>query len=441
MLQVPLGPLEHRRTATELVRGILERGDGVEPSDRTIAELVDRGGGNPLFLVELAALAATCGAGSELPGSLRALIAARIDQLPSPQRAIIDNAAVLGSSDSIGSLARFAEAIGQDFHPSDLDELAADGLLDVDGRWWRFRSAVVREVAYQTLTKRVRAQRHAGVAAVMAERGAPIDDVAHHAATAAELLAELGPVDGVAAERSPATPSPRCSRRRRRPSTPGATRRRSATPAGPSTCTRPTRRRSAACCSCGRRPSSSGATFAEATADAEEVLAGAIADGDRIQEAEARRRLGSVAQMQGDLPTARRELDDGDRAVPCARRPPPARRRAAGPGLRRGVRRLARRRPDVPRRGDGDLPRDRRRARATPGRTRTWRGSSFQSGDFDDAEVQLLEAKERFEELGDANGVSWAEGLRAYVLYFQRRFDEAEQLAVAVEGEARRRAD
>ena len=87
--------------------------------------------------------------------------------------------------------------MGQEFRQRDLDELAADGLLDVDGTWWRFRSAVVREVAYQTLTKRVRAQRHAGVAAVMAERGASIDDVAHHAATAAELLAELGTVDGV----------------------------------------------------------------------------------------------------------------------------------------------------------------------------------------------------------------------------------------------------
>ena len=46
-----------------------------------VADLVARGGGNPLFLVELASLATTC-AGNDLPGSLRALIAARIDQLP-----------------------------------------------------------------------------------------------------------------------------------------------------------------------------------------------------------------------------------------------------------------------------------------------------------------------------------------------------------------------
>jgi hypothetical protein len=38
------------------------------------------------------------------------------------------------------------------------------GLLVRDSRRWRFRSDVVREVAYQTLTKQVRAQRHSGVA-------------------------------------------------------------------------------------------------------------------------------------------------------------------------------------------------------------------------------------------------------------------------------------
>ena len=85
-----------------------------------------------------------------------ALIAARLDQLPPPQRALIDNAAVLGTGNAIGSLERFAKELDQEFRRGDLDELAADGLIDIEGHWWRFRSAVVREVAYQTLTKRVR---------------------------------------------------------------------------------------------------------------------------------------------------------------------------------------------------------------------------------------------------------------------------------------------
>ncbi len=234
VLQVPLGPLDIEES-TALVCGIFRNADA-EPTDRTVATLVDRGGGNPLFLVELATLAVTCG--DELPGSLRALIAARIDQLPAPQRAIVDNAAVLGTADSIGALMRFAEAMGQEFRQRDLDELAADGLIDVEGRWWRFRSAVVREVAYQTLTKRVRAQRHAGIAAVLAERGASIDDVAHHAATAAELLAELGTVDGVSPTITDARrPRPAGSGHRRGRDRPPR-RAPSERPAAASTCTR-----------------------------------------------------------------------------------------------------------------------------------------------------------------------------------------------------------
>ena len=197
VLQVPLGPLSDGRRQLAGARhpraaAVPTAGDGPSPRSSTAAAATRcSSSSSPRWRP-------TCDAGSELPGSLRALIAARLDKLPSAQRAIIDNAAVLGTADAIGSLERFAKELGQEFRRGDLDELAADGLLDIEGRWWRFRSAVVREVAYQTLTKRVRAQRHAGVAAVMrAERGAPIDEVAHHAATAAELLAELGNVDGV----------------------------------------------------------------------------------------------------------------------------------------------------------------------------------------------------------------------------------------------------
>ena len=377
---------------------------------------------------------------SELPGSLRALIAARIDQLAAPQRAIIDNAAVLGTSDSIGSLARFAEAMGQDFHLADLDELAADGLLEIDGRWWRFRSAVVREVAYQTLTKRVRAQRHAGVAAVMAERGAPIDDVAHHAATAAELLAELGPVDGVrptitghavAALLEAATAAVETGRYET--AIRHASRALDLHQADPSTERSLLLVRSEA--ELERR------NVAEATADAEEVLAGAIADGDRTQEAEARRRLGSVAQVQGDLPTARRELGDGRSSCSARSTTPGGWPTPCGPGASP---RCSAARWRTPARSSARRWRSTTRSTTSAGHAWTHQNLAwvaFQAGDFDDAEVQLIEAKERFEELGDANGVSWADGLRAYVLYFQRRFDEAEQLAVAVEVEARRRAD
>ncbi len=435
VLQVPLGPLGIE-DSTALVCSILES-VGAEITDRGVATIVERGGGNPLFLVELAGLAATCG--TELPGSLRALIAARIDQLPAPQRAIIDNAAVLGTADSVGSLARFAQAMGQDFRQRDLDELAADGLLDVEGKWWRFRSAVVREVVYQTLTKRVRAQRHAGVAAVMADRGASIDDVAHHAATAAELLAELGSVDGISpsitghavrALLEAATAAVETGRFET--AVRAASRGLDLHPSDP--------RMERALLLVRSEAELERRNFAQASADADEVLAAALAKGDRVDEGEARRRLGSVAQMQGDLPTARRELSaavDLFRGAGDERRLANALRARGFAEVFGGSLDLARallvEAMEIYHRIDDE------RGHAWTHQNLAW--VAFQGGDYADAEVQLGEAKAKFEELGDANGVMWADGLMAYVLYFQRRFEEAEALAVRVETDARRWAD
>lgn len=435
VLQVPLGPIG-TDDATSLVRGILERAER-EFTDKVVADIVDRGGGNPLFLVELAGRAAVYG--DELPGSLRALIAARIDQLPAAQRAIIDNAAVLGTSDSVGSLVRFAQAIGQEFRQRDLDELAGDGLLDLDGRWWRFRSAVVREVVYQTLTKRVRAQRHAGVAAVMTERGAPIDDIAHHSATAAELVAELGSVDGVKgdiASRAVTALLDAATANVETGRLDAAVRN-----ASRGLDLHPIDRKVGRALLLVRAEAElERRNFAQAKTDAEDALASALEDADPIHEGEARRRLGSVAQMTGDLDTARREHG----AAVDLFRAAGDERRLAGALRARGfaevfggslddARWLLGEAMDIYHRIDDE------RGHAWTHQNLAW--VAFQGGDFADAELQLVEAKQRFEELGDANGVTWADGLLAYVMYFERRFDEAEALAVAVDGDARRRAD
>jgi hypothetical protein len=67
--------------------------------------------------------------------------------------------------------------------------------------------------------------------------------------------------------------------------------------------------------------------------------------------------------------------------------------------------------------------------------------AAFQGGDFADAEMLLGESRQRFDKLGDRVGGHWAEGLLAYVTYFQRRFDEAEALASAVISDAKRWGD
>src|SRR4029078_9480574 len=105
----------------------------------------------------------------ELPSSWRALIIARLDQLTPAQRQIVENAATLGTSGAIASLQTFADEMGQQFDAADLYELDELGLLEVHGRRWEFRSDSVRDAAYQTLTKAVRARRHAGGAQAMAK--------------------------------------------------------------------------------------------------------------------------------------------------------------------------------------------------------------------------------------------------------------------------------
>ena len=158
VVRLPLGPLE--RDDAE----VLDRA-GSRPRPRSGAHRPPRraGGGNPLFLTELASLdqATSCGDGA-LPGSLRALISARLDELPLGQRSILDNAAVLGANGSIPGLERFAREMGQRFDHGDVNALVTGGFLVLDDKYWRFRSDVVREVAYRTLTKYDRAMRHAG---------------------------------------------------------------------------------------------------------------------------------------------------------------------------------------------------------------------------------------------------------------------------------------
>ena len=145
---------------------LVGRAAGKVLPENVIETISNRSGGNPLFLIELARLAAMSESPDTgaLPGSMRALIAARLDELTVSQRQVLDNAAIVGNQGRVIALRQFANEIGQQFDHDDLAGLESAGLLVRQGSRWQFRSDVVREVAYHTLTKQVRAQRHAGVA-------------------------------------------------------------------------------------------------------------------------------------------------------------------------------------------------------------------------------------------------------------------------------------
>src|SRR5438105_4731023 len=154
----------------------------LEPLDavaaRTLAEhlapafdavrLVDVAGGNPLFLEELAAAVAESGADEDLPVTVRETIAARIDAIPPGPRNALLAAAVIGKTFWRGILAAVG---GADDIDEALNVLEARDLVRRDPSTqlvrdvqYTFKHMLIREVAYATVPRATRRERHAAVA-------------------------------------------------------------------------------------------------------------------------------------------------------------------------------------------------------------------------------------------------------------------------------------
>ncbi len=151
------------------VRSIVARADGiplyaVETIRMLVADgrLVARPGGGFAPVGELGELA--------VPNTLHALIAARLDALDPTDRALVQDAAVLGQSFTADALAAI-EGPGSVELPARLDRLVRGDLLhvEVDPRspergQFAFVQALTREVAYSTLSLRDRRDRHLAAA-------------------------------------------------------------------------------------------------------------------------------------------------------------------------------------------------------------------------------------------------------------------------------------
>lgn len=192
---VHLDPLE-REAAAQMLQGLAGGRTGAL-EERVAADLLDRAGGNPFFLEELVSWLEEPRL-ADLPDTLRGLVAARIDGLTRPERRVLEDAAVLGSRGRVEWLATMHRKGhgGDDAVPGALVGLHAKDLLEVDGDRWEFRSEVVREVTYGTMTKDRRAKVHAGIAGWLEHEGqagdAVVDSIAHHYGRAAALAAEVG---------------------------------------------------------------------------------------------------------------------------------------------------------------------------------------------------------------------------------------------------------
>jgi class 3 adenylate cyclase len=172
-----------------------------ELGEHARARIVETAEGNPLFLEQLVAAQAEDGT-TALPASVQAVLAARLDRLAPAERAVLERASVEGLSFHRGALAELMrESELRELGPH-LITLVAKQLVRPDRPElpgedaFRFAHVLIREAAYEGMSKLVRADLHERLAAWLEPKPEAGDEiVGYHLEQAYRLRAELAPVD------------------------------------------------------------------------------------------------------------------------------------------------------------------------------------------------------------------------------------------------------
>ncbi len=195
----PVTLLDLAPLADDEARELAARHGALPPE--VLEHCLETAAGNPLFLVQL--LRSAEAGQSALPGSIRALLLARVERLPAAAQALLHAAAILGNRFALEALRHVAAAPVTG--PADLE---APGLLACDGEECRFTHALVREAVYESLLRSTRRSLH-GRAALWFETRDPSLHAEHLAAAEdpAAAAAHLAGGDARAARR-PVRPRP-----------------------------------------------------------------------------------------------------------------------------------------------------------------------------------------------------------------------------------------
>jgi class 3 adenylate cyclase/tetratricopeptide (TPR) repeat protein len=190
-----LAPLSDEQTA-RLISALIDR--PVLPAESQQA-LLERAGGNPLYAEQFADLYLERGSTEELslPETLQGIIAARLDGLPSAEKGLLQDAAVIGKVFWTGGLRREEREAAEALH-----SLERKGFVrrqrrsSVEGESeFAFAHALVRDVAYGQIPRGERAQKHRHVALWIEALGRTEDHaelLAHHWSAALELAGAAG---------------------------------------------------------------------------------------------------------------------------------------------------------------------------------------------------------------------------------------------------------
>ena len=163
--------------------------------------------GNPLYAEELVAWVRDGGDPDELPTSLNALLGARLDQLERGERDALERGAVEGELFHQAAVLELTEQPSRPAVAAGLDELSRKELIRLTAASlageliaYRFKHILVRDAAYRTTTKKLRATLHERYADWLEHRaGSRVGEyheiLGYHLEQAYRYHAELGPLD------------------------------------------------------------------------------------------------------------------------------------------------------------------------------------------------------------------------------------------------------
>ncbi|MGZ8696680.1 MAG: hypothetical protein ACXWZ1_04935, partial [Gaiellaceae bacterium] len=167
----------------------------------TRARILQAAGGNPLFVEEMAAMIQSDGGGEvDVPPTIQALLASRLDQLDTAERAVLERGAVEGELFHQGAVSaltpdeprlttRLTALVRKEFVRPDQSQFAGSDAF-------RFRHLLIRDAAYDALPKAERADLHERFADWLEEHGRELVEldelVGYHLEQAHGYLEELG---------------------------------------------------------------------------------------------------------------------------------------------------------------------------------------------------------------------------------------------------------
>jgi class 3 adenylate cyclase/tetratricopeptide (TPR) repeat protein len=175
-------------------------------------QIADKAEGNPLFVEQMLALLAESADAESLvdvPPTIQALLAARLDRLTDVERIVVERAAVVGTRFWLRAVAELVPAELRDSVPDVLPLLVRKELIRPDPAvvpgedGYRFRHILIRDASYSAIAKELRADLHERFATLIEstarDRLIEIEEIlGYHLEQAFEYHAELAPFDDAA---------------------------------------------------------------------------------------------------------------------------------------------------------------------------------------------------------------------------------------------------